>query len=408
MQFERIDITMGVFSMKSFFALLFVAFLTVPVLAQNEEGPATAKGAAVDTTGKGYTAAFVIEPTTRRVLFEENAHVPLPTASMAKMMTALLTMEEIGNGRLKLTDQVTISARSSKMGGSQIYAKEGTQFPVQTLLAALMIQSANDAAVSLAEKIGGSEESFADIMNQRAKTLGLNETHFTDPHGLPNFKDPKAIDTMSAHDLAILGLEVMKYPLIREYAKTPTMPFSNGTFTSGLTNPNHLINPHKVNYYDAATGIKTGYTGTAGYCVTASAKKGDMELVCVVMGARTSSGPLSSFGLAQRLMSQAFAQYNMTTVLKKGATVGQAPVTDGNAKTVPAVASGDAKALVKRGEEGGVKVAFNPTTVTAPVSTGQAVGTIAIQQGGQTIAKIPAIAGASVEKQPAWKSFWPF
>jgi serine-type D-Ala-D-Ala carboxypeptidase (penicillin-binding protein 5/6) len=405
---ERLDMTMGVFSMKSCIALLFTAFLTIPVLAQNEEGPATAKGAAVDTTGKGYTAAFVIEPTTRRVLFEENAHVPLPTASMAKMMTALITMEEIRDGRLKLTDPVTISAKSSKMGGSQIYAKEGQQFPVQTLLQALMIQSANDAAVSLAEKIAGSEESFGDIMNQRAKALGLTESHFIDPHGLPNSADPKAINTMSAHDLAILGVELMKYPLMREYAKTPTLAFSNGTFTSGLTNPNHLINPHKVNYWDAATGIKTGYSAPAGYCVTASAQKGDMELVCVVMGARTGSGPLSSFGIAQKLMSQAFAQYNVTTVLKKGATVGQAPVTNGNAKTVPAIAAGDAKALVKRGEEGAVKVAFNPTSLTAPVTSGQPVGTVAVQQGGQTIAKVPAVAGASVEKQPWWKSFWPF
>lgn len=408
MQSTRLDITMGVFSMKSCFALLLTAFLTIPVLAQNEEGPANAKGAAVDTTGKGYTAAFVIEPVTHRVLFEENAHVPLPTASMAKMMTALITMEEIANGRLKLTDQVTVSARSSKMGGSQIYAKEGQQFTVQTLLQALMIQSANDAAVSLAEKIAGSEESFADIMNQRAKSLGLNESHFTDPHGLPNSANPKAINTMSAHDLAILGVELMKYPLMREYAKTPTLPFSNGTFTSGLTNPNHLINPHKVNYYDAATGIKTGYSGPAGYCVTASAKKGDMELVCVVMGARSSSGPLSSFGIAQRLMAQAFAQYNMTTVLKKGAVVGQAPVTNGTAKTVPAVASADAKALVKRGEEGAVKVAFSPSTLTAPVTSGQPAGTISVQQNGQSVAKVPALTGAAVEKQPAWKSFWPF
>ena len=394
--------------MKSCFALLLTAFLTLPLLAQSEEGPANAKGAAVDTTGKGYTAAFVIEPTTRRVLFEENAHMPLPTASMAKMMTALITMEEIGSGRLKLTDPVAISARASKMGGSQIYAKEGQQFPVQTLLTALMIQSANDAAEALAEKIAGSAESFADIMNQRAKALGLSESHFTDPHGLPNSADPKAINMMSAHDLALLGVELMKYPLMRELAKTPTFAFSNGTFTSGLTNPNHLINPHKVNYWDAATGIKTGYSGPAGYCVTASAKKGDMELVCVVMGSRTGSGPLSSFGIAQKLMSQAFAQYNMTTVLKKGATVGQAPVTSGNAKSVPAVASADAKALVKRGEEGRVKVAFSPSTLTAPVSAGQPAGTITVQQGGQSIAKVPAVTGAAVEKQPWWKSFWPF
>jgi len=394
--------------MKSCFAFFLAALITVPVFAQSEEGPANAKGASVDTTGKGYSAAFVIEPVTRRVLFEENAHVPLPTASMAKMMTALITMEEIQTGRLKLDDQVTISARASKMGGSQIYAKEGQQFPVQTLLAALMVQSANDAAEALAEKVAGSAESFADIMNQRAQALGLKESHFTDPHGLPNSADPKAINTMSAHDLAILGLELMKYPLMREYAKTPTMPFTNGTFTSGLTNPNHLINPKKVNFYDAATGIKTGYSGPAGYCVTASAKRGDMEVVCVVMGARSSNGPLSSFGIAQKLMSQAFAQYNMTTVLKKGAPVGQATVASGAAKTVPVVAGADVKALVKRGEEGGVKVAYSPASLTAPVSAGQAAGTVAVQQNGQTISKVPAVTGGAVDKQPWWKAFWPF
>ena len=394
--------------MKSCFAFAVAALLTIPVLAQNEEGPAQAKGAAVDTTGKGYTAAFVIEPTTKRVLFEENAHVPLPTASMAKMMTALITMEDIGAGRLKLTDPVTISARASKMGGSQIYAKEGQQFPVQTLLAALMIQSANDAAVALAEKVAGSVESFADIMNQRAQQLGLKETHFTDPHGLPNSASPKDIDMMSAHDLAMLGLEVMKFPLLREYAKTPTMPFSNGTFTAGLTNPNHLINPHKVNYYDAATGIKTGYSGPAGYCVTAAAQRGNMQVVCVVMGARTSSGPLSSFGIAQRLMSQAFAQYNSNTVLKKGSTVGQATVTNGAAKSVPVVAAADVNALVKRGEEGGVKVAYSGANLTAPVTAGQPAGTVTVQQNGQVISKVPAVTAGAVEKQPWWKAFWPF
>lgn len=394
--------------MKSCFAILFVSLLALPVLAQNEEGTGPAKGARVDTTGKGYTAAFVIEPVTRRILFEENAHEALPTASMAKMMTALITMEEIRDGRLALDTPVTISARSSKMGGSQIYAKEGQQFPVQTLLAALMVQSANDAAEALAEKIAGSAESFAEIMNQRAKALGLKDSTFYDPHGLPNSADPKQINMMSAADLANLGVELMKYPLMREYSKTPTLPFSNGTFTAGLTNPNHLINPHKVNYYEAATGIKTGFSAPAGYCVTASAKRGEMELVCVVMGARTSNGPLSSFGLAQRLMAQAFAQYNMSTVVKKGATVGQAPVSDGTAKSVAAVASADARALVKRGEEGSVKIAFNPTTLSAPVRAGQPAGTIAVQQGGQTVSKVIAITAVAVEKNPWWKAFWPF
>ncbi|MEA2571930.1 MAG: hypothetical protein QOI24_3931 [Acidobacteriota bacterium] len=393
--------------MKRCFALLVVTFLAANVFAQ-EEGPGTAKGAAVDTTGKGYTAAFVIEPSTKRVLFEENAHLPLPTASMAKMMTLLITMEEIQAGRLKLDSPVLISPRASKMGGSQIYAKDGQTFPVQTLLAATMIQSANDAAQALAEKIAGSSENFAEIMNQRAKALGLKETTFYDPHGLPNPSNPKMINMMSAHDLAILGLELMKYPLMREYAKTPTMPFTNGTFTSGLTNPNHLVNPKKQNYYDAATGIKTGYSAPAGFCVTASAKRGDMELVCVIMGAKTSSGPASSFALASRLMSGAFAQYNMATVVKKGAQVGQVSVADGNSKTVAAVAGADVRALLKRGEEGSVKVGLVPTNLTAPIRGGQQVGMVVVTQNGQQINRVPALAASAVEKQSWWKKFWPF
>jgi serine-type D-Ala-D-Ala carboxypeptidase (penicillin-binding protein 5/6) len=393
--------------MKRLLYTMIALAIAMPLLAQ-EEGPATAKGASVDTTGKGYTAAFVIEPSTGRVLFDENSHVPLPTASMAKMMTALITMEEIRDGRLKLDTPVTISARSAKMGGSQIYAKQGQVFPVQTLLAALMIQSANDAAEALAEKIAGSAENFADIMNQRAKALGLKESTFYDPHGLPNSANPKLINTMSAHDLAILGTELMKYPLMKQYAATPSMPFSNGTFTAGLTNPNHLIQPGKQDYYDAATGIKTGYSGPAGYCVTASAKRGDMELIAVVMGARAAHGPQSSFGIASRLLSSAFAQYSTVTVLKKGTVVGQANVAEGAAKTVPAVASQDVKALVKRGEEAGVKVSFNGGQVTAPVKAGQQVGTITVTQNGKMVSKVPAVAGGAVEKQSFWRKFWPF
>jgi D-alanyl-D-alanine carboxypeptidase (penicillin-binding protein 5/6) len=387
-----------------------VAFaIAIPLLAQQDEGGGMAKGAAVDTTGKGYTAAYVIEPATKRVLFAENEHVPLPTASMAKMMTALITMEEIRDGRLKLDSPVTTSARASKMGGSQIFARDGQVFTVQTLLAALMIQSANDAAEALAEKIAGSAENFADIMNQRAKALGLKESTFYDPHGLPNSANPNAIDKESAYDLAMVAIELMKYPLMKQYAATPHMDFANGTFTAGLTNPNHLIQPGKQDYYDAANGIKTGYSAPAGYCVTASAKRGDLELIAVVMGARAPHGPMSSFGIASKLLSSAFAQHSMATVLKKGTIVGQANVTEGAAKTVSAVASSDVKALVKRGEEAGVKVSFTGSqVVTAPVRAGQPVGTITVAQAGQVIAKVPAVAGAAVDKQPWWRKFWPF
>lgn len=392
--------------MKRLLSVLCALAIAAPIFAQ-EEGTGEAKGAQVDTTGKGYTAAYVIEPTTRRVLYEENANVSLPTASMAKMMTLLLAMEDIKTGRLHLNDQVITSARASKMGGSQIYAKEGQSFDVQTLLAATMIQSANDAAEMLAEKMAGSAEAFADRMNQRAKELGLTQTMFYDPHGLPNAANPQQINKMSAHDLAILGIELMKYPLMQQYAKTATFPFTNGTFTSGLTNPNHLINPHKVNYWPEATGIKTGYSGPAGYCITASAHRGDMDVIAVVMGAKTPNGPNSSFGIAQRLMSNALSQYSMVPVLKKGTRVGQANVNAGASKTVPAVAAADVKALLKRGEEGQVKVAFNGGAVTAPVNAGQNVGSVVVTfPGGNQ--RIPALAGAAVAKESWWKKFWPF
>jgi len=392
--------------MKQCLSVLFALLVAMPLLAQ-EEGSATAKGASVDTTGKGYTAAFIIEPTTGRVLFEENAHLPLPTASMAKMMTLLITMEEIRDGRLQWDTPVTISARASKMGGSQVYLKAGTIWPVKNLVIATMVQSANDAATALAEKTGGSNEAFADLMNKRAEELGLKDSKFYDPHGLPNPANPSQINTMSAHDLAILGVELMKYPFMRQLGVIPVMPFKNGTLEN-IYNPNHLINPKSKDYYDAATGLKTGYSGPAGYCVTASAKRGDMELVGVVMGAKPPSGPLSSFGIAARLFNEAFSNYRMTTLLKKGTPVGEATVSDGKAKTVQAVAGEDAKALLKRGEEKTAKPVYSASAVAAPVKAGQPVGSIVVQLNGQQIAKVPAVAGAAVEKNPGWKKFSPF
>jgi D-alanyl-D-alanine carboxypeptidase (penicillin-binding protein 5/6) len=394
--------------MKQFACFLLAAAIALPLWAQEGEEGGAAKGAQVDTTGKGYTAAYVLEPTTKRVLFSENADVMLPTASMAKMMTCLIAMEEIQAGRLKLDTPVTISAFVSHMGGSRIYAKQGQVFPLQTLLLATMVQSANDAATAIAEQIAGNEQNFAELMNARAKQLGMTHTIFYDPHGLPNSKNPKEIDQASAHDLAILGMELTKYPLMQQYAKTPWAPFSNGTFTSGLTNPNHLINPKKAEYYPYATGIKTGYSGPAGYCVTASAEKGGMKLIGVVMGSKTSSGPTSSFGVMSRLFTTAFASYFSQPAVKRGAVVGQVNVTDGQAKTVPAVAGGDVNALVRRGEEGSVKVSLVPSPVAAPVNAGQQVGTVVVTQNGQQIGRVPAVAGAAVAKQPWWKKFWPF
>jgi D-alanyl-D-alanine carboxypeptidase len=179
---------------------------------------------------------------------------------------------------------------------------------MKTLLAAAMIQSANDAATAIAEDIGGSTEAFADMMNARAKQLGLTKTTFYDPHGLPNCegsgagrRDERARPGHARHRAD----EVSAHAPVRE---DRDLPFENGTFTAGLTNPNHLVNPGKRDYMPAATGIKTGYSAPAGFCITASAEKGGRQLVAVVMGAKKRYGPLSSFGIAARLMNEAFAK----------------------------------------------------------------------------------------------------
>ena len=381
--------------------------LAAPVYAQNEEGPGAAQGAAVDTTGKGYTAAYVIELSTGRVLHAENEHMSLPTASMAKMMTCLIAMEEIRDGRLKYDTPVTISARASKMGGSQVYLRAGSVWPVKNLIIATKVASANDAATALAEHIAGSVENFADLMNQRAQELKLTHSKFYDPHGLPNNENPEMVDQMCPHDLAILGVELMKHPFMKKIGVIAEMPFRNGTLEK-IYNPNHLINPRKANYMRDATGIKTGYTAKAGYCVTASAERNGMQLVAVIMGAKTGGGPNGSFANAAKLMNEAFVNYRMVTSAKQGAPVGTATVVKGAAESVPVVASRDVTSLMKRGQERNVKLSFTGGSVNAPVKKGQPIGEILVQSGNETIARIPGVAGADVEKQGWWKSFWPF
>ena len=394
--------------MKVWKVALIALAIAAPGFAQQEEGPSTAQGAAVDTTGKGYTAAYVIETSTGKVLHAENEHVSLPTASMAKMMTCLIAMEEIGEGRLKYDTPVTISARASKMGGSQVYLKAGSVWPVKNLIIATKVASANDAATALAEQIAGSVENFADLMNQRAQELKLTHSKFYDPHGLPNPDNPEMVDSMCPHDLAILGQELMKHPFMKALGQVPEMPFRNGTLER-IYNPNHLVNPRKPNYMPDATGVKTGYTAKAGYCVTASAKRNNMELIAVIMGAKTGGGPNGSFANASKLMNEAFVNWRIATPTKKGTVVGQASVEKGAAATVPVVAGQDVSALVKRGQERNVKVSFTAgAPLTAPVKKGQQVGTIVVQNGNEVLAKIPGVAGADVGKQAWWKSFWPF
>lgn len=347
--------------------------------------------------GMDYTAAYVVDRGTGRVLYQHNAHTPVPTASMAKMMTSLIVMEEIEAGRLSLEDPVTISARAAGMGGSQIYAAQGQIFSVQTLLAATMVQSANDAATALAEKVAGTNEAFADRMNQRARELDLEGSTFHDPHGLPS---PGRENMMTARDLAVVGNELMRYPLMREYAAAPTLPFENATFTAGMTNPNFLLRQ-----YDGAYGIKTGYTVSAGFSVTAAARRGDTDVIVVLTGANSSRGRQSSFELAGRLMDEVFRSWSTVVPVRAGDVVGEVAVERGAPGTVGAAAERDVTAFVSRGEEAAVQWVLEPLEIQAPLAAGDTVGTIVLLVGDSEVARVPAVATATVERRPWWR-FW--
>lgn len=345
-----------------------------------------------------YTAAILMEPSTKAILFEKNAHQPLPVASMTKMMTLLIAMEKIRDGELALDTAVTVSARASKMGGSQVYLKQGAQFSVRDLLAATMIHSANDAATALAEQIGGSNESFAQLMNQRAAELGMKDSKFYTPHGLPGFGEPE--DVMSAYDAARVGVELMKFPLMAEFAAMQDMPFKSGTFEK-MYNPNHLL---KI--YPGATGIKTGFHVKAGFCVTGSARRNNMDLVVVVMGTPPNR-KRENFTAAADLLTQGFNNYKMVEVLKKGQQLDKpATVKKGQSKTVPVEAASAVHVFVKRGEEKGIETSFTGEAA-APIRKGQPVGSIVVKSAGKTIGKVPAVASTDVAAQPWWKSWLP-
>lgn len=387
---------------EALWGLLLSLLLLVP-LSGNAQSPASppepTKKPVKAEKPVTYTSAILMEPETGKVLFEKDAHTPLPPASMVKMMTALIVMEKVRDGALKLDDKVTASRWAAQMGGSQVYLKEGETLTVEELLKAMMIHSANDATAALAEHVAGYSEAFVDLMNQRAESLGLKETRYHSVHGLPA-EPGQEEDVMSAADLATLGREIVKFPKIVELVAKIQEPFREGAFT--LVNPNHLLRT-----FPGADGIKTGFHKKAGFCVTGSAVRGDLRLIVVVMGSTTKT---DCFKNATQLLNQGFAT-NRMLVPVKGAAVLEGKdvrVRAGVASSVPIAAKQDVKILIKKGEEKKVQVAVNvPDRVRAPITAGQAVGDIVVTFDGVEVGKTQVLA---VNEVPGtwWEWFWPF
>ena len=351
-------------------ALLLALLMCLPLPAYAVELPVQAK------------ATLLMEKETGQVLFAQNEHEKLEPASVTKIMTLLLTMEAIERGELHYEDMVTVSANAASMGGSQVYLSEGEQITVEELLKAVCVASGNDAAVALAEEVSGVTELFVQQMNNRAKELGMADTCFLNPTGLP-----AEGHVTSAYDIALMSRElILKHPDLRRFTTIWMDTIRNGSFS--LSNTNKLIR-----FYDGATGLKTGSTDAAGYCISATAERGGMELIAVVLGGETSQ---QRFEDAKTLLNYGFSTYALADGTP--AEIPSVPVKLGRDASVDAMPE-SCKLLVGKGQAGSLSQTITlQEDLAAPVEKGQTVGTLTVRCGDATLAELPLTASQPVER----------
>ena len=352
--------------------------------------PITAGAVELDIGGK---SALLMDIATGTVLYEKNAHEALPPASVTKVMTMLLIMEAIDSGKIGWNDTVIASEAASAKGGSQIYLKVGEQMSVTDMVKSIAVSSANDCACAMAEHIAGSEAAFVQLMNQRAKELGMNDTNFVNCTGLDDAPDAKNHRT-SAYDIALMSRELMNnHPEIQKFTTIWMDTVRDGTF--GLSNTNKL-----VRFYPGATGLKTGFTAEAGYCLSATAQRDSIGLIAVVMGAKTSQ---ERFAACKSLLDYGFANY---ALVKPQGLLGEVQVKLGEMDSVVAVPAEPVEVLVDKAQANQVQVkTVLEESVAAPVSKGQKLGTLTVRVGEQVIFQTPMIAQESVSRLTWWDLF---
>ena len=356
--------------MKKCAAALVAAVLLILPAAAVSGGPAVEAGSAI-----------LMEKETGTVLYEANAHDKLEPASVTKVMTLLLVMEAIDDGRLKMEDMVTVSAQAASMGGSQVYLKEGEQMTVHDMLKAVAVVSGNDAAVALAEHIAGSEEGFVERMNRRAAELGMADTTFINCTGLP-----AAGHLTSAYDIAVMSRALLAHPGIREFTTIWMDSVRDGQFQ--LANTNKLIR-----FYEGATGLKTGFTDSALYCLSATAERDGMELIAVVMKCPTSE---KRFEGAKALLNFGFANYTLLDVHPDQA-LPPVEVALGECSTVQPVLAQSGRILIDKAELNNVTTELRLTErVEAPVEAGQKLGEMVVSVSGVEQQTIPIVADQAV------------
>jgi D-alanyl-D-alanine carboxypeptidase (penicillin-binding protein 5/6) len=355
--------------------LLIIAVIISPYIAYGD----------VDITSK---SAVLMDYNTGKLIYALNEHEKLPPASVTKIMTLLLTMEAISSGKIKLNDKVSISEYASKMGGTQVYLEPGESQTVEDLIKAVSIRSANDAAVALGEFISGSNEVFVKLMNDRAKSLGMENTNFVNTSGLP------ADDHYTtAYDIALMSRELLKCTEIQKYLTTWMEDLAVGKKkdnTQTMVNTNRLIRD-----YDGTTGIKTGSTNAAGYCMSASAKRGDLQFIAVILGGKTSA---VRFEEAKKLLDYGFANYDSLLLGKKGDVMATLSVEKAKNISLDIVLENDVFALLPKGSNGKVDTELiHPDNVDPPVKQGDLLGEMVVRVDGKEVERANLVAKQDLE-----------
>ncbi|MDF2902532.1 MAG: D-alanyl-D-alanine carboxypeptidase [Bacillus sp. (in: firmicutes)] len=340
-------------------------------------------------------SAILIERDTGTVLYEKNSNEQLPPASMTKIMTMLLIMEALDKGKIDINEKIRTSEYAASMGGSQIFLEPGEEMTTQEMLKGIAIGSGNDASVAMAERIAGSEPAFVEMMNKKAKELGLKDTKFQNTTGLP-IKDHYS----TAHDMAMMAKELLKYQDITKFTGTYEAYLRENT-----DNKFWLVNTNKlVRFYPGVDGLKTGFTNDAKYCLTATAQKDGMRVIAVVFGAPTSKERNAQ---VTKLLDYAFAQYKTHPIYKRNIAIGEAKVSKGNKKKLTVVTSESVSLLTKKGDSINdvKKKIIIEKKIKAPINKGDKVGTLQLVSKGKVVVQSPLVSGDTVKTATWWELY---
>lgn len=378
--------------MKKLGNLLLCIILLFPMIVKAD---ATVPVNATANLAENAKSVIMVEASTGKVLFERDADIKSAPASMTKMMSLVLIMEAIENDVIHLNDMITVSENASSMGGSQILLETGEKMSVDDMIKGISIASANDAVVALAEKIAGSEAEFVNMMNRRAKELGLKNTNFKNPHGLDT-----ADHYSSARDMSIIARELVRHQKILEYSSIYEDYLREDTDRKiWLVNTNKL-----VRFYDGVDGLKTGYTKEAGYCLTATAKKDGMRIITVVMGEPDSKTRNKE---TTELLDYAFANYKIQNLVKSDDTIGKVKVLKGKEKYVELIPTEEVTVLNKKIEkEKKATYEVDVKNITAPVEKGDEIGTMTILIDGKKDRTISLTVSHKIEKATFLGLYW--